>query len=224
MEKQLLTRANELYVAIGALVRNSVDPFSDQSGTYDEYDKLIEDYEFINEPFTSADGHQGVKWPTGEVMIPAEYDKIVDGSVFCIPCNECYAIAERAGRQYLVNYEGTRVFEADEIKPDAGQSQTFFFREGNLWGICNLRGYVVYGAQFDEITCASNGFIFVKASGKEGFIDFWGNYFEPRYDAVEFDAEDNIVVTLDGKKGYLDEEGNFVTDIREAYYNINMGL
>lgn len=94
--------------------------------------------------------------------------------------------------------------------------------KGQKWGVVNKGGKVVFDAQFDDIRSGCNGFNFVWLDNKEGFIDPWGNLIEPKFEKICIDETETLVVTYNGQQGFVDEDGEFVTDRRDAYYNLEI--
>lgn len=210
--QQLLNEAHEQYLEMDCVKPETVD----------EYNDLIEKFDFKNEVFTDEDGLKGVKWCWGGVMVPAIYDEIKFFTTFVTDISSYFVIATKDGKDYLLNYTGLEVFCADELLPDTASITPARFRRNNKWGIVNSAGQIILDNKYDVISSNDNDFIFLTLNGKEGFIDPFGNIVQPIFDRIEVDADDYLLVTLNGEKGYIDENRNFTTNKTEAFYSMNL--
>lgn len=219
--KETFDRANVLYSEINTLAKNGTSLENDTTGTYSEYNSIVEEHDFTNKVFTGENGKFGIRWCWGGEMVPARYDAVKYMTSFAVPADECLAVMTRGDRDYLVDSHGQEVFEADEIKPNAGSIAPVIFCRNGGWGIAGSNGSVLLEPVFDSIQPDSNGYVFLTLDGKKGLV--WGGMtVEPQFDSMDFDASDRLVVTLDGKEGYLDETGAFTADEDEAYFKLDM--
>ena len=220
----LFSEASALYDACDKLMNEGISLSDDTSGTIKAFNSLIQEHDFSNVSFTDEQsGLTGIKWCNGQVMIPAKYDSVKCFTKFPFPKDQCFAIASRNDKDYLINSLGEEVFEADEIKPYLDLCSIASFRNDTKWGIVKSSGNILLPAKYDSISFGSNGFIFLSLGRKEGFIAD-STIIEPQYDSIEFDEDDNLVVTQNGQKGFIDENDKFTTEKSEAYYNLNMFL
>lgn len=220
----LFSKASALYDACDKLMNEGISLSDDTTGTIKAFNSLVQEHDFSNVTFTDEQsGLMGVKWCDDHVMIPAIYDSVKCFTKFPFPKDQCFTIASRNGKDYLINSLGKEVFEADEIKPYVDLCSIVSFRNSNKWGIRKSSGTILLPAKYDSISFGSNGFIFLSLGEKKGFIAD-STIIEPQYDNIEFDEDDNLVVTQNGQKGFIDENGRFTTEMSNAYYNLNMFL
>lgn len=217
--KEIFDRVNNLYAEIA----NQDDNCNDLSAKYQEYNALVSKYDFQNVVFDGEGNKQGVKFCWGGVFVPAKYDLIEFFTSSGVPVVENYAIGLRNGKDYLINYKGEEILEADELLPNDKTITPVLFRKAGKWGIAACDGSVVLENTYDSIQFDSNGFVFLYRDEKEGFIAC-GHVVEPKFDKIEIDDSDNLVVYREGVKGYVDENDEFTSDVEEAYYNMNMFL
>lgn len=135
-----------------------------------------------------------------------------------------FTVVSREGKEVLLDCCGSEVFEADEIALNPLTIAPLLFRQGAKWGMVYCySGRVCLPPEYDAIKPDVNGFIFLTADGKEGFIA--GRHrVEPQFDSIEIDADENLLVTFGGRNGYVDENDEFTTDKEQAYYNMEMFL
>ncbi len=217
--KQIFEKANELFAEVGRMAVND----NDVTEVCNEYNALLEAYDFNNALIKDANGLEGVKWCWGGVMIPARYAKVKYYTTFGIPAEDNYAIVSLNGKDILVNGAGDEVFEADELKPNIGGIVPVLFRKGDKWGIAGSKGEIILPALYDSITPDGNGFTILTSDGKIGFMAN-GHVVEPKFDDIDLCGADYIIVTVDGKQGYVDENDEFTTCEDDAYYSAEMYL
>lgn len=218
--KKIFEKANEYYN--GSHVKNELNIVGEEM--FKKFLSLEKEYDLSNYLFTDENGKQGLKWCWGGDLVPARYDVIKWFPRCGVPSDECFTIASRDNRDYLINPQGEEIFEADEIKPHLASITPVVFRSGEKWGMADKTGRISLPAKYDSIELDANGFIFLKAGGKIGFVASYRSVIEPQFDSIELDKNDYLIVTLNGVKGYVDENDTFTTDHKNAYYNMQMFL
>lgn len=213
--KEIFDKANRLYRSIGKLVQEGVTNDTDTTGTYSAYNSLVDQYELDNVVVTGEDGKFGINWCWGGEMVPKRYDAIKCLTIQSIPQEECFAIANRDWKDYLVDSHGEEIFSADELRPNLVSVLPVIFRKEGKWGLANRRGEVVIEAKYDKLTPDVMGIYWLELDGKEGLITGDGFLIEPIFEQIELD--DNMpIVTYKGQKGYLNENLEFTADADEA--------
>lgn len=212
----VFNQACELYAAIGKEPSNQA--------LINEYNALIEQYDFRNEVIYGADNCQGLALCTGEVIIPAIYDCMKFATGSSIPPNYILAVGVREDKEYLIDSKGREIFSADEICPESWTIIPFAFRIADSWGMASTSGKVIIPAVMDKIEWGGNGLVFFLQSGKWGILTPFGEMIPPKFDSVGWDIDDNLEVTLNGEKGYIGFDAQFTTEPEKSYYNLSMDL
>lgn len=215
--KKIYNQASKLYTRI----RYRLQPDNDALVT--KLNNLLQEYDFNNEIF-NEDGKQGLALCTGEVIIPAKYQRLKLVSRFSLPREEIMAIGVDEEGECLINHRGEIVFAADKISPQCGAFIPFAFKLGYRWGVCGANSKIIIPPSFDKIEWAGNGFIFFKQDGKYGLRTPFGQMIAPQFDTIGWDSDDYLTVEFEGKKGYLDENNAFTSDKSEAYYTFQIAL
>lgn len=222
--KKVFSTALALYDELSKLAEKGLTPCEDTTGAYEKFHELHESHNFNNLIYKNAKEHYGVQWCTGEVMVPANYTSVKYFNYSPFPKEDCLVIASRNGKDYLINYLGEEIFEADELKPNLGSICPAMFCIDGKWGIVGATSNVLIPAKYDFIQAGANEFYWLFLDGKEGFIA-GADIIEPKFDTITFEGDDDtLVVTLNGRRGYVDENGDFTEEISQAYYNMQMFL
>lgn len=150
------------------------------------------------------EGNQGIVDKTGKLVIPCEYDNVID--VF-----GGMAIVENIGKKGLVDLKTGK--EVDVYSP-------YFVKSGGLarvkkngkWGYINIGGKEVTSFIYDDAISFRDGFARVEKNGKWGYINTEGKETIPLiYDyADECFREGLASVKKNGKWGYINTEGKEV--------------
>lgn len=219
--KEIFDEVNRLYNAVGNLSKNGIAYDTDATGTYEAYNRLVDEYDFASEIFRNEEGLEGLKLCTGEEVCPARYEKVRFFSSFPIPQDEFLTIASRNGCDFLVNYKGEEIFKSDEILPCMWGIGPVIFRKGSKWGMASSEGTILLEAKYDKVAPDVNGFIFLENEGKNGFVTPCGKAIEPVFDNIDIDEDDYLIVTLSDKRGYVNTEGNISEEITDESVNID---
>lgn len=214
--KTIYDQACELY--------RSICSQPDKDALVSSLNNLLQEYDFDNE-IIIEDGKQGLALCTGEVIIPAEYQRIKLVSRFSIPREEIMAIGvDEEGTEFLIDSTGKVIFDADEIIPESGAFLPFAFRMGDRWGVVGGNAKIIIPPVMDNIEWGGNGYVFFKQDGKYGLRTPFAEMVVPKFDSIGWDNDDFLLVEFKGQKGYLDENLNFTTDESEAYYDFDIAL
>lgn len=216
---QVFEQACALYDEIGKLANQGIDLANDTTGTYEAFNRLMEEYDFEPYLFDVEDGKQGVCRCDGSIILPARYD-----SIFVLPGNtfspeDQVFLTCRGLKEHLVNHCGEDIFTAEEIVLNNGLTPAIF-REGAKWGVVLDNGKVYVNPIYDRILFWPNGFFEIVNDGKHGLITPVGDVLDAEYDAVDFDEDGYIFVKKGSDKFYIDETGNLNPDEDEKYLNV----
>ena len=219
---KVFEQACALYDEIGKLANQGIGLDNDTTGTYETFNRLMEEYDFDPYVFEGEDGKKGLCRCDGIEILTARYDLIfvLPGNTFS-PENQVF-LTYRDLKEYLVNHCGDDIFTADEIKLNNGFTTPAIFREGDKWGIVFSNGNVFVKPKYDRILFWPNGFFEVVNDGKYGLITPMAEMLDAVYDSVDFDEDGYIVVTKDDNKFFIDETGNLNPDEDEKYLNVEM--
>lgn len=138
--------------------------------------------------------------------------------------------AERAWRKlyqlYMYDYSAKRIeqFIADypdypfrdevEIDRELSQQNLLPFRDGNLFGLMNYQGKVIFPAEYASLGFFKEGLSLAAKNDKYGYIDKANKTVIPfRYDSGFDFEEGRAIVEINDKFGIIDRTGKLLFDI-----------
>lgn len=204
--------ANELYALYGKVLNEGKSTAAIEM----QYNYLVENNNFDNKVVTDDAGHYGVALCTGEVIAEPDYDEIKSMTSFGVPTKGVFIIARRGDKDYLINYLGEELMEADEIRPGIGAITPALFRKGTKWGIVSGSGKEILAPEYDRIESDIYGIYWLERDGKKGFMDADGCIVEPCFDDIDASLDYNTNVIVDGEQHFLGADYRPTDDPDEA--------
>ena len=193
------------------------------------------------------DGKYGYKNPTGQVVIPAQFEKAGKFSegLAVVKLGSMYGYIEQKG-QFVISpqFEKAGNFSGGLAKVKIANYSTYINKAGQrlfdevssfCQGLARIRigsryGYidnskqVVIPPQFEKAGQFSEELALVKMGEKWGYINQTGEMvIEPQFEKAWSFSEGLALVTIDDKYGYIDKTGELVTQLFDEAWSSSEG-
>ena len=187
-------------------------------------EKIISSYCWGDIPFKD-DGKIGLKDILGRVVVPAQFDNVLDCDSSVIDAVSSVCRVEINGKIGLVRKDGSGTMvipaEYDEAY-DIMYFNGYGVMKDGKWSILNRNGEEIVPFIIDEILEPYGSCLFFKSEGKIGCIDPKCElpYVPAEYESYELASIDEpYKFVRDGKEGYVTGDGKFISEDELDDYN-----